>query len=134
MIRAVAQEDQMGCGIACAASLCGISYNKAKKLFDKPQNAESIGYFCRDIVRALGKTDKQYSFRRIKRKIHYPENSIVFIAYSKRYPAGHFLVRANNRWMDPWIDFPSIKDVHAGFRKRLPGKCIYLIFPIEKRN
>ncbi len=129
--RPVAQEDPMGCGIACVASLCGISYQKAKKLFDKPQNAVSIGYFCRDIVRALGKTGKRYSFRRIKRKTHYPENSIVFIAYSKRYPAGHFLARAENSWMDPWIDFPSIKNVRAGFRNRLPGKAEYLVFPLE---
>ena len=134
MMMAVAQEDPMGCGISCVASLCGISYQKAKKLFDKPQNAVSIGFFCRDIVRALAKAGRRYSFRHIKRKTRYPENSIVFISYSKRYPAGHFLVRAENRWMDPWMDFPSIKDVRAGFRKRLPGKAEYLVFPLEKRN
>jgi len=104
---------------------------QAKRLFKKPRNAWTIGYYCRDIVQALAKAGKQYSFRRIRRKTHYPKNSIVFIARSKRYPAGHFLVRVN-RWMDPWMNFPSIKEVRAGFRKRLPGKSVYLIFASDK--
>lgn len=39
-------------------------------------------------------------------------------------PFGHYLIRFNNQWIDPWINLPN-KNIKAGFRKRLPGKPIY---------
>ena len=60
--------------------------------------------------------------------------TIVFIEKSKKYPAGHFLVKtAQSSWMNPWINFPLIKHPVSGFEKKLPGKPIYSIFPLNER-
>jgi len=126
---AVVQEDPYGCSVACVAFLCGISYGKARHNFKNPRRAKTWGFTCREIVSALGKLDKKYAYRRIRERIKPPRDSIIFIARSKKYPAGHFLARMNGGWMDPWINFPSSKR-RAGFRKRLPGKAIYRIFPV----
>ncbi len=129
----VAQEDAMGCGIACVAFVCGTSYGRTRKYFDKPCNAWSAGYWCKDIVHAFARVGKIYAWRRLRRRTAYPEGSIVFIARSKRYRMGHYLARVGRDWMDPWMNFPSIKNVRAGFRRRLPGRAAYLIYPKSAR-
>ena len=58
----------------------------------------------------------------------YQPNAIVYVKKSKKYPAGHYLCRLGHKWMDPWINFPD-RDIQAGFRRRLPGKPVYVIFP-----
>jgi ABC-type bacteriocin/lantibiotic exporter with double-glycine peptidase domain len=42
ILKPVIQQEATGCGIACAATLAGISYSKAKKL------ANSLGIFAQD--------------------------------------------------------------------------------------
>lgn len=56
MRKLIAQEDNFGCAVACVANLLNIDYKDAKILFDKPENANSIGYFCEDIIFVLGNT------------------------------------------------------------------------------
>lgn len=75
-----------------------------------------------------------YIYKYVRPKIRkriYQENAIVLVARSNRYPVGHYLVRYDNRWMDPWINLPkdnSIKNAKSGFRKRLPGRPMYVFF------
>lgn len=125
----VKQENVMGCGVACVAFVLNIKYQKALKLFKNPQNAGSRGFYCKDIVEALGK--KNLDFKYIKnlkiKKLTYKNNSIVYVGKSKKYPAGHYLSRWGSKWMDPWINFPN-RPIKAGFRKRLPEKSIYVVF------
>ncbi|MFH0738203.1 MAG: hypothetical protein V1827_06165 [Candidatus Micrarchaeota archaeon] len=136
--KAVAQEDAMGCGIACVAYVCGLSYRTAKQgIFEKPQYAGTKGYACRDLVRALAKADNSFGWSSIKHDIAIPISSIVFTARSEQYPAGHYLVKTRMGWMDPWINYPRLKAVRGGFRKRLPGRAAYLVYPkmsIEGEN
>lgn len=132
MDNAVAQEDPLGCGIACVAWITGKTYKQAKDLyFEDAKRAGTLGYFCRDLVSALAMAKKQYSYRYLGKKARFNEGSIVFIKRSKRYPAGHYLVKTAEGWMDPWINFdyrkPYLTAALAGFRKRLPGKPIYLV-------
>jgi hypothetical protein len=47
--------------------------------------------------------------------------SITLIQKSEKYPVGHYLVRKNNKWIDSWLNYPSINNVHAGERIELPG-------------
>lgn len=129
-MKLIAQIDNMGCSIACVASLLGISYPNAIRLFDNgKEKAGSKGFFCKDIIEALLKCGIESNYSYIKCKIKndiYRQGSIVFIKRSIRYPQGHYLLRGKEKWMDPWINFPNpIKE--AGFRRRLPGKPIYLI-------
>ncbi|MFH0884346.1 MAG: hypothetical protein V1861_01395 [Candidatus Micrarchaeota archaeon] len=125
----VAQEDPMGCGIACVAFICAVSYKSAKHLFDM-HNDTKPGCYCPDIVNALQNAGRAYRWRRIGgRRIRYIDRSIIFIKRSRSFPAGHFLARWKGVWMDPWINLdasnPGVGNARAGFRKRLPGMASY---------
>lgn len=135
MEKAVAQRDLFGCGIACVAYITGNSYRSAKrKYFKNGGKADKVGYWCKDLVWALSLAQKEYSYKYIKARMRFSEGTVVFIKRSKHHPAGHYLVRTRNGWMDPWINFdaksPDAKRARAGFCSKLPGKPIYAIFPI----
>jgi|GEM_PF-597686 len=132
----IAQENPLGCGIACLAFVLGFDYQKTLRLFKKGrQKANNKGFYCRELVKVLNSQGRNFEYRYIKgktRKKIYQDNVIVFIKRSKKYPLGHYLCRYKNLWMDPWINFQknrNIKETKAGFRKRLPGHSIYAIIP-----
>ena len=135
-MKSIAQKDGYGCGIACTASVLNLNYQQTKKIFPNSKQAKDFGFLCKDIVAAFKKKGLAYEYKyikpRIKRRI-YKQGTIVFIARSKKYPAGHYLARDMKRgWMDPWINFPSdLANNKSGFRKRLPGKPIYAILPLK---
>lgn len=127
---AIVQEDSMGCGIACIAFVLDKTYQETLKLFLNSNNAKGKGFYCKEIVEAFKNAGLSCNYKYIKKKRQrniYENNSIVYIRKSKRYPAGHYLCRWNNLWMDSWINFPN-ENKKAGFRERLPGKSIYVIF------
>ncbi len=133
-MKPITQEDKLGCGIACVAFVSKLSYNYAKKnYFSKPHQASTLGYLCKDLVKALSKAGKDYQYNYLKSRVMYKENSIIFIKRSKKYPVGHYLVKTKNGWMDSWINFnklnKNLSEAKSGFKKRLPGKAIYIIFP-----
>jgi len=133
MKKPVVQKDAMGCGLACIAFVVGKSYEQIVGIAGR-EKAKNRGFYCRELVAILDRSGYFYQYRYLKprlRKIIYRDDVIVFIKRSKKYPFGHYLVRYQNLWMDPWINFPKEKDVKkakAGFRKRLPGKAIYALF------
>lgn len=131
-VRAVKQEDQLGCGIACVAFILRIKYKDARHLFvdGKRRAKEEANFYCREIAkilesRTLLSCEYKYLKRKLKHKIYKP-TTIIFIKRSKKYPFGHYLCRSKTGWMDPWINIPN-KKIVAGFRKRLPGKPTYFI-------
>ena len=127
----VVQEDPLGCGIACVAAVLMVSYQESLDLFDDGQRkAKEVGFFCKEIVMALKKRGLEYEYKYIKDKLRkriYKKGTIVFLRRFKKYSSGHYLCRLNNKWMDPWINFPN-ENRKAGFRKRLPEKPIYIIY------
>jgi hypothetical protein len=135
MKRLITQKHPMGCGIACIAAVIGSSYEEVIKTSRiTPMRAMTVGMTCKDIVRTLRLFHRDAEYCYIKRRFIkriYKEGSIVFIAPSKRYLYGHYLCRLNGQWMDPWINASKtnwdMTKASAGFRKRLPGKAIYLI-------
>jgi hypothetical protein len=134
MKKPIVQKDAMGCGLACVAFVVGKSYKQIVAVVDK-EKAKNRGFYCRELAAILNQFGYFYQYRHLKprlQKIIYRDDVIVFVKRSKKYPFGHYLVRYQNLWMDPWINFPKekeIKKAKAGFRKRLPGKAIYAIFP-----
>ena len=135
-MESITQKDNLGCSVACVAFVCKKSYYfTKKKYFTNLGEANKTGFLCKDIVTALKKAGKNYDYRYIKRNKKYKKSSIVFIKRSKKYPEGHFLTYTGKNWMDPWINFniknPEVKKAKAGFRKKLPGKAIYEIFPMK---
>lgn len=133
-MRLIKQESEMGCGVACVASVLGLSYQSSLKLFKYGKlKANSSGFMCKEIVKALGKGGLKYEYKYIKLRIRnkiYREGTIVFLIKSKRYSFNHYLLRCSGGWMDPWVNFPD-KKRRAGFRKKLPGKPIYVILRNE---
>jgi hypothetical protein len=59
-------------------------------------------------------------------------NSITLIVKSEKYPVGHYLLRTKEGWVDSWYNLPSIDNVHAGIRKKLPSNPWYVLYPITK--
>jgi len=139
MRESITQEFDYGCGIACYASALNISYEQASQRLGLKQSC-STKFWVKDLTEALNKAGLNYSSKHIKsgsKAPKYADGTIVLIRRSKNYPAGHYLIKHNNTWMDPWINLPFNKDINqakSGFRKRLPGKVMYSIFPIDSRN
>lgn len=128
--RLIIQETLNGCGVACVASLLGKSYKEALKLFNKKKVLER-GCLCREIVRALKKADKCYSYgkatKHTKRYLRIT-GSIVFIRRSKKYPTGHYLLKTRKGWMNSWVNTPYLNPSKAEFQKKLPGEAQWIIF------
>lgn len=133
VMKPIVQEDSFGCGVACVANILDITYLEALELFEDGQlKASTIGFYCKDILRVFEYKNIKYEYKYIKPKLKkkiYKDKVIVFLKRSKKYPAGHYLCRINNKWLDSWINFPN-ENKKSGFRKRLPGKSIYLISPV----
>ncbi len=134
MKESITQEFDFGCGIACFAFVMEVSYKKATEMLGKDQSL-SNRFWVKDLVYALNTSGKSYNLKHIKPRsinINYREGTIVLIRRSSIYSSGHYLVRYQKMWMDPWINFAANKNIisaKSGYRKRLPGKPMYAIFP-----
>lgn len=133
MKKSITQQDDMGCGAACVSFITGNSYEEVLIKLGKVK-ASTTGFTLKELRLAL--YDKGYSYQQkhinhIASRRLYSEGIIVFIARSSRYPVGHYLVRHQGMWMDPWINHPNDKNLieaKSGFRRRLPGKAQWVIF------
>lgn len=135
MRKSLTQESVYGCGVACFAFALGISYKQATVLLGQAQSS-SNRFWVKDLVRALNNNGLQYERYYVKEHIKPrldEEGAIVLIRRSKIYPAGHYLIRHQGAWMDPWINLSedsSILNATSGFRNRLPGEAIYALLPV----
>lgn len=128
----VRQEDTMGCAVASIAFVLGVSYQEALKLYRDGERRvkEQADFYCPEITRILNSQGLNYSWVKLDEDNKYIINfdfSIVFIESSIQYPYGHFFVRYNKTWMDPWINLPNTNFI-AGYREELPGKPTYAVF------
>ncbi len=130
----VTQEDDMGCGAACVAFVANKTYQQAVKVLGR-QKARSVGFQLKELVDALSQYGLSYRFKHFKlgmKQTIYQEGVIVFIKRSDRYPYGHYLVRHNGLWADPWINLvldKNLKNAKSGYRKRLPGEVQWAVLP-----
>jgi len=132
--KSITQEFDYGCGIAYFAFALNISYQQSVKLLG-PKQTVSNRFWVKDFTTALNRAGLKYKSQHINGKLRrsiYNAGTIVLIGRSKNYIAGHYLIRYNGQWMDPWINLPFDKDIakaKSGFRKRLPGSPMYALFP-----
>lgn len=128
----VAQEHPMGCAVACVAFRCGVDYRAALAMFSQPEHAWTRGFYCGEIVEALARLGRAYSFARYLRSEHEGlleiPGTLVFVDPCERYPSGHFLARGERGWMNPWSTFPHMIPVEAEFQVTLPGPIGYVLF------
>ena len=125
----ISQKHLMGCGVACVASLLGITYDNSLKLFNE-KYVSTKGYYLKDIILALKKKEIIYTGSKITNKTRKYINkigSIVFVKRSKKYPFGHYLLKTNKGWMNPWINYPNINPSKSGFNKKLPGEAQWIL-------
>ena len=133
-IKLVVQEEPMGCAIACVAAILNLKYSNAKKLFTNPKHAYGRGYYCKEIIQALGKGKKNYEFKKVTEKTKDLLNrngTFVFIGGSEKYLCGHFLVKGEKGWMNPWYNYPKIAPAKAKFQKKFPGEAQWVIYSID---
>lgn len=131
MEKPITQQAPAGCAVACVASLLGTNYKNALSLFRDGKNRHfTSGFYNSDILEVLGKKNMKGVAKHITKTSPgdiYKEGTIVFMKRGGKYPIGHYLLRKDNQWMDPWINFPNINPAKAGFRKRLPAEVQYVI-------
>ena len=129
----VTQKHPAGCAVACVAYTLNRSYDASLRLFDRSNQAIDRGFLCSEIVLALERGGRTFSFcKKTKCDASYKQPGvIVFIARSQKYPIGHFLVRTEDgSWMNSWINFPCIVPAASGFQSKLPGTAQWIIYPI----
>jgi hypothetical protein len=130
---AVTQEESMGCAVACVASILGISYKDSLKKFGI-KSAENPTFYCKDIASILNKSGLSYDYGKLidkKRKYLSLPGTIVFLRRSSKFPVGHFILRAKEGWMNPWVNVPKISPAKSGFERVLPGEPQWIIYPVN---
>ena len=137
-MKSITQKLDYGCGVACFAFVCDMSFEEAITFLGKNYSVKN-GWRPRDIVNELNRFGFTYKNHYVRKKTDevYPLNSIVLIERTPEYPVGHYLVLTRRGWMDPWINLTGTKDIHkakSGFRKELPGKDMYALVPIPSCN
>lgn len=128
-MKLIAQKSPMGCAVAATASFLGLDYDSTLKLFENGKVRHAVyGFFVYDIVKALKKENIiAKSFNIKKREMKFKLGDIVFSKNESDDPFGHYLLKTPKGWMDSWINFPSITPARAGYRKKLPGKALWLV-------
>lgn len=135
----ITQEDEMGCGAACVAFIANITYIQAVNVLGQAK-ARTVGFHLKELVDGLGHFRLSYKFKLMKPKVEpsiYQEGVIVFIKRSHKYPYGHYLIRHNSLWADPWVNLvidKNIANAKSGYRQRLPGKPQWVILPLDSKE
>lgn len=137
MKQSVTQELDYGCGVACFAFVCNMTFKKAVAFLGREYSVKN-GWRPSDLVAELNKCGYSYKncYVRKKPKTKYTSGTIVLLERSASYPVGHYLVLENNKWMDPWINMPESNNLafaQSGFRENLPGHPMYALVPTKKQ-
>jgi hypothetical protein len=133
MKKSITQESPNGCGIACFAFVCDLTYREAEK-FLGPEQSKSNRFIVKHFVEELNRFGKRYAALHAKpgEEVEPVEGTIVLLRRSKEYPVGHYLAFHKSQWMDPRINLQEDRKFvspETGFRDKLPGKPMYLLVP-----
>ena len=125
----VSQEDEWGCGVACVASLLGITYQEAKNLVEdikgRSVNAKPHGLELHHIALAL-QAEGVKVIADWDSAVHHPDGSIVCIGGKSRYKYEHYILKTPNGWMDPWFDLKK-NNMVAKYRDDYPKGADFLV-------
>lgn len=132
-MKSITQESPNGCGIACFAFVCGLTYKQAAA-FLGPEQAMSNRFIVKHLREELNRFGLHYSSKHIlpDQSFKPTEGTIVLLRRSQQFPVGHYLTYHNGKWMDPRInlqdDWNFLKQ-ESGFRDTLPGQAMYILTP-----
>lgn len=133
MKKSITQESPNGCGIACFAFVCGITYKQAED-FLGPEQAKSKRFIVKHFREELNRFGINYESRHVRpnQTISLTEGTIVLLRRSPEFPVGHYLAFHKGKWMDPRINLTSdhnFQKPESGFREVLPGQIMYALIP-----
>lgn len=122
-MKIISQEHTAGCGVACVAFLLQKTYKETLDLFSIPSQAWGRGFLYNEIIDALRKGGKNYVCN-IMESHSFSNGTIVYIDNPQVYYIGHYLVKWEKGWFDPWINYPIITPAMGGYRPCLLGKVV----------
>ncbi len=133
MKESITQEAPYGCGIACFAFVCGLTYREAE-VFLGPDQAKSNRFIIKHFRDELNRFGITYWSKHIRptELIEPVEGMIVLLRRSAQFPVGHYLAYHNGKWMDPRINLEEDRIFQrpaSGFRDVLPGQPMYALIP-----
>jgi len=131
MKNSITQESPNGCGIACFAFVCNISYKQAEEFLGQEQ-AKSDRFIIKNFRDELNRYGLRYKSSHIRPgQIIYPtEGTIVLLRRSPQFPVGHYLAFHQGKWMDPRINLDEdrmFNNPASGYRDELPGQAMYVL-------
>jgi hypothetical protein len=113
-------------------------YSQVLEKFERDFYQVTRGIKVFDLVKFINNTGLNYTNRFFNHNDYNKEeavrfsmipNSITLIRKNEKYPVGHYLLRIEGGWVDPWVNYPSINIVHAGVVAELPGEPWYVAYP-----
>jgi hypothetical protein len=133
MKKSITQEAPYGCGIACFAFVCDLTYKQAED-FLGPEQASSNRFIIKHFREELNRSGLSYVSKLIKpgQQIAPKEGTIVLLRRSKEFPVGHYLAFHSGKWMDPRInlgDDRMFQNPRSGYHDILPGQPMYILEP-----
>lgn len=132
-MKSITQESPNGCGIACFAFVCGLTYKQAEKFLGSEQ-AKSNRFIVKHFREELNRFGLSYVSQHLRPgQIFEPtEGTIALLRRSKQFPVGHYLAYRYGKWMDPRINLQNdweFQQPESGFRNTLPGQAMYILAP-----
>jgi hypothetical protein len=134
----IRQEDDFGCGLACIAYLKNMKYgditSSNKVALKKAQTSGYRGKFLADILNNLqreseSKWKTKYCGKTTNPII--PNNSIVYISKNDKYQFGHYIVKTEFGFMNPFSNLLEVagdsRKSKAAFEKEMFGKPVLII-------
>ena len=136
--RPVVQIDEWGCGVACIASLLNISYEDAYWLA-RQEKGESIssrspGLEIHHIAMILQQKGIHVVADWQERK-DFPVGTILFLEGPGPYDGGHYILRVDKGWMDPWVNIHNPDEARqAKIIKNYPVRTIFSVALVPKKS
>ena len=133
MKKSITQESPNGCGIACFAFVCNLTYKQAEDFLGEEQ-AKSNRFIVKHFREELNRFGLSYNSHHVRpnRTVDPTEGAIVLLRRSQSFPVGHYLVFHQGKWMDPRINLQDdriFQKPQSGFRDNLPGQVMYALMP-----
>lgn len=129
---AVRQEDDFGCGFACIAYICDMNYQDVKKCTDNADKAKTGSYRCKFLADTLNRIYKENKIEKIWKTKYVgktknpkiPSDSIVYISKNYKYKYGHYIVKTDQGYMNPFVNVDKVdSDVRLSIAKFERSMC-----------
>lgn len=105
-MKLIQQLDSWGCGAACLAMICSVTYEEADLILDRKSN----GTKWKELLKALKKL--KFKFKKIRgyKGLEDCKTAILAVSWAKGTSNWHFVVLHDNMIYDPELEKPITID------------------------